>query len=308
MPNKRPKKEIIKKEEVCPECGNAEFNYNPSNGEVSCRKCGLIIKENLIDNGPGWRAYNTEQMNERAHVGPRPTGMRHDFGLNSEIDWRNNKISSKNRAQWYRLRKLQKRSRVSGSRERNLAFALNDLSRKASNLRLYRDVRELAAHIYRKSFENNLIRGRTIECVVSASIYIACRTLNIPRTLAEIVEVSACTKKEIGRTYRNIARKLQIDLNPTSPIDYIPRFATELDLSDRIQIKAIEMINQYKEKGLAIGKGPNGIAAAALYLASHLLGERKTQRDIAEVAGVSEVIVRSRYKELAENLNVSAAI
>ncbi len=308
MPNKRPKKETIKKEEVCPECGNSEFNYNPSKGELSCRKCGLIIKENLIDNGPGWRAYDAEQMNKRAHVGPKPTGMRHDYGMNCEIDWRNNNISSNNRAQWYRLRKLQKRSRISGARERNLAFALNDLSRKSSNLRLPRDVRESASHIYRKSFENSLIRGRTIECVVSASIYIACRTFNIPRTLAEIAEVSASTKKDIGRAYRHIARKLKIDLTPTSPIDYIPRFATALNLSNRIQVKAIEMINISKKKGLTIGKGPNGIAAAALYLASHLLGERKTQRDIAEVAGVSEVTVRSRYKELVENLNVSGAI
>ena len=308
MANKRPKKEIIKKENVCPDCGNKDFDYDQSKGETICRKCGLIISENIIDNGPEWRAYNSEQNNARARVGPKATDMLHDKGLSTEIDAKNNNISQKNLRQWYRLRKWHKRNRVHGARERSLAFALNDLSTKSSNLNLPKSVKESAAFTYKKAFENNLIRGRTIECVVSASIYLACRLFKIPRTLEEISEVSCSNRKEIGRTYRHIARKLGIKLKPTSPIDYIPRFASELKLSERIQVKAIEIINKSKEKGLTIGKGPNGIAAAALYLSSNLLGERKTQRDIAEVAGVSEVTVRSRYKELSEILNVSTAI
>ena len=308
MANKRPKKEITKKENVCPECGNKDFDYDQSKAEIICRKCGLIIEENLIDNGPEWRAYNSEQSNARSRVGPKSTDMLHDKGLNTDIDWRNDKISQKNVHQWYRLRKWHKRNRVHGARERSLAFALNDLSTKSSNLNLPKDVRGSAAFIYKKAFENKLIRGRTIECVVSASIYIACRVFNIPRTLEEISEVSCSNRKEIGRTYRHIARKLNIKLEPTSPIDYVPRFTSELKLSEKIQVKAIEIINQSKEKGLTIGKGPNGVAAAAIYLSSLLLGERKTQRDIAEVAGVSEVTVRSRYKELSEYLNVSGVI
>ena len=308
MPKKRPKKEIIKKENVCPECGNENFDYDQSKGETICKVCGLIISENIIDNGPEWRAYNSEQNNARARVGPKSSYLYHDEGLSTDIDWKNDKISNDNLRQWYRLRKWHKRNRVHGARERSLAFALNDLSTKSSNLNLPRSVKESAAFTYKKAFENKLIRGRTIECVVSASIYIACRVFNIPRTLEEISEVSCSNRKEIGRTYRHIARKLNIKLIPTSPIDYIPRFASQLKLSERIQVKAIEIINKSIEKGLTIGKGPNGIAAAALYLSSNLLGERKTQRDIAEVAGVSEVTVRSRYKELSEILNVSGAI
>lgn len=305
---KKSKKENTKKENICPECGNTEFNFNPSKGEVSCKRCGLIIEENNIDNGPEWRGYNAEQINKRSRVGPKSTDMLHDKGLSTNIDWKNDNISSENLGQWYRLRKWQKRSRVSGARERNLAFALNDLSRKSSNLNLPKDVKESAAYTYRRALMNKLIRGRTIECVVSAAIYIACRVFNIPRTLAEISEVSCSNKKEIGRAYRNIARKLNIKLGPTSPIDYIPRFASELKLSEKIQVKAIQIVNNAIEKGLSIGKGPNGIAAAAIYISSQFFGEKKTQRDVAKVAGVSEVTVRSRYKELTENLNVSGVI
>jgi transcription initiation factor TFIIB len=92
---------------------------------------------------------------------------------------------------------------------------------------------------------------------------------------------------------------------PTSPSDYIPRFATQLGLSGKVQAKAIEIIQKAKESGVLNGKGPTGIAAAALYVSSIHLGERKSQRDIAEIAGVTEVTIRNRYKELANNLGIA---
>lgn len=200
----------------------------------------------------------------------------------------------------YRIRKLNKRLRVSRAGERNLAFALSELDRESSTLGLPRSVREDAAFIYRKTAQKNLIRGRSIEGVVASALYIACRRGNIPRTLDEIAEVSKVSKKQIGKTYRFISRELNIKLKPTSPVDYIPRFATKLGLSGEVQSKAIEIIHEAKDKGLNSGRGPTGLAAAALYVASVLLGERKTQKDVAEIANVTEVTIRNRYKELSE--------
>ena len=309
-PRIRPKKEVVESEKMncCPECGCTQLNYDSSRAEISCKECGFVIDENIIDAGPEWNAYSQEQQNNRARTGSPASNLVHDGGLPSVIDKSNKNISSKNASQWYRLRKWNKKMRISGARERSLAFALNNLSRKSSNLNLPRDIRELASSIYRKAVDNHLIRGRTIEGVVSASIYIACRKYNLPRTLAEISEVSELSKKELGRVYRFIANKLNIKLAPTSPGDYIPRFASELNLSEKIQVKSLEIIGQSRKKGLVIGKGPNGFAAAALYIASQQLGERRTQKDIADVAGVTEVTLRNRYKEISENLNLSVAI
>ena len=301
--------EMEKKETQCPECGSTKLINDHERGEVVCGNCGLVIDDNIVDMGPEWRAFDHEQRDKRTRVGAPITYTIHDKGLSTMIDWRNKDIygrdiPARNRAQWYRLRKWQRKIRISGATERNLAFALSELDRDSSRLGLPRSVRESASVVYRNAVENKLIRGRSIEGVVAASLYAACRRCKVPRTLDEIADVSRVSKKEVGRTYRFLTRELHIRLPPTSPIDYVPRFASELNLSGVVQSKAIEIINQAMENGLTSGRGPTGVAAAALYIASVLLGERKTQRDVADIAGVTEVTIRNRYKELTEQLDM----
>jgi transcription initiation factor TFIIB len=283
------------------------LKYDYGKAEISCNRCGLVLDENMIDQGPEWRAFDHEQRDKRTRVGAPSTYAISDKGLTTAIDWKNKdakgrSIPEQNRAQLYRLRKWNQRIRVSRCGERNLALALGELDREANRLDLPRSIREDASVIYRRAAKNNLIRGRSIEGVVATSLYIACRICNLPRTLSEIAEVSNVSKKQIAKNYRFLSRELDIKLKPTSPADYISRFASQLGLSGETQSKAIEIIHTANEKGLTSGKGPTGIAAAALYISSVLLGERKTQKDIALVSGVTEVTIRNRYKELSEHM------
>ena len=260
-----------------------------------------------MDMGPEWRAFDHEQRDKRARAGAPSTYAISDKGLTTAIDWKNKDakgrhIPERNLAQIYRIRKWNERNRVSRTGERNLALALTELERFSSFLYIPRSVREDAAWIYRDAAKNNLVRGRSIEGVVAASLYIACRRFNIPRTLNEIADATKVSKKQLGKNHRFMSRELNIKLKPTSPIDYIPRFASKLGLSGEAESKAIEIINNARGNGLNSGKGPTGLAAAALYIASVLLGERKTQKTIADISGVTEVTIRNRYKELTEQL------
>jgi transcription initiation factor TFIIB len=292
---------------VCPECG-FPLTTDSQRAEILCERCGIVVEDSLVDMGPEWRAFDHEQRDKRTRVGAPSTNTLHDRGLNTVIDWRNKdyygrSISEENRAQMYRLRKWQKRIRISGAGERNLAFALSEIDRKSSNLSLTRTIREEASVIYRDAVKHKLIRGRSIEGVVAASLYAACRRCDVPRTLDEISEASKISKKEIGRNYRFLSRELKLNLKPTSPADYVPRFATEIGLSSEAEAKAIEIIKKAAKQGLTSGKAPTGLAAAALYIASVLLGERKTQHEVADASGVTEVTIRNRYKELSEQLD-----
>ncbi|MDF1557216.1 MAG: transcription initiation factor IIB [ANME-2 cluster archaeon] len=293
----------------CPECSSRNLVQDYERAELVCNECGLVVDSEFIDQGPEWRAFDHDQRMKRSRVGAPMTYTIHDKGLSTMIDWRNRdsygkSISSKSRAQLYRLRKWQRRIRVSNATERNLAFALSELDRMASALGLSRNVRETAAVVYRKAVDMNLIRGRSIEGVAASALYAACRQCGVPRTLDEIAEVSRVSRKEIGRTYRFISRELGLKLMPTSPIDYIPRFCSGLNLHGEVQSKGVEILRQAAEKELTSGRGPTGVAAAAIYISSILCGDRRTQREVAEVAGVTEVTIRNRYKELAEQLDI----
>lgn len=293
----------------CPECESRDLAFDDARGELVCQDCGLVIDEGMIDQGPEWRAFDMEQGEKRARTGAPMTYTIHDKGLSTTIGWKNKdsygkSIPTKNRAQMYRLRKWQRRIRVSNATERNLAFALGELDRMASGMGLPRNVRETAAMIYRRAVNKNLIRGRSIEGVVAASLYAACRQAGVPRTLDEIASSSRVTRKEIGRTYRFMTRELKLKLLPTRPQDYVSRFCSELKLSGEVQSRALEILQRATEEELTSGRGPTGVAAAAIYIASILKNERRTQREVADVAGVTEVTIRNRYKELTEKLDI----
>lgn len=295
--------------QTCPECGATKFIEDRSRGEKYCAKCGFIMKQDIVDTGQEWRAFDSEQMSRRARGGAPLTFTKHDKGLTTEIGkglGELYKVPAKKRAQYYRLTKWHKR--LIKSKDRNLSFALSELQRIVSFLNLPRPVHERIARYYEQAVNKGLVRGRSIESVVAAITYAISREFGTPRTLEEISEASGVEKREIGRTYRYISRELGIRILPANPVNYVPRFCSMLGLSDRVQAKAIEILKKAKKFDITSGKGPTGVAAAAIYVACVLGGERRTQREVADVVGVTEVTIRNRYKELIEKLGIEDEI
>ena len=293
----------------CPSCGSTDIIYDAEKGELVCNNCGLVIEENVTDTGPEWRAFDADQRNSRARTGAPIKYMKPNKGLVTEIDMYNRdirgaRLPSKRQAQLYRMRKWHKRASIASSSERNYLIALPELNRVASYLGLPENIRESAALLYRQCVKNNLIRGRPIETVVNAALYATCRSAGMPRTLDEIAQISGVPKKEIGRAYRVISHELNLKIPLTDPISYVPRYVAALKLSGEAQEKAIALLKQAMKKGLVSGRSPTGVSAAAVYIAGALIGERRTQKEVADVAGVTEVTIRNRYRELKKELNI----
>ncbi len=292
---------------LCPECGNTNLISDSARGELICNVCGLVLSQKIIDSGPEWRAFSSEEANKKARVGAPTTLTLHDKGLSTMIGWKNKDafgkcISPKMKAEVYRLRKWHVRTRTNKSIDRNLAHAMNELDRFSSQLNLSKALKESAAHIYRKMAHKNLIRGRSIEAMLIASIYLSCRLNNIPKTLDDFVEFALVDKKKIARCYRLILIELKINIQVSSPINFIPRFCAELNLSGRTQNRAAELLKLAKKYHITAGKAPTGLAGAALYVAAIQEGERRTQREISLAAGVTEATIRNRYKELVNHM------
>ncbi len=311
--SKSKEKPTIEKVTECPECGCNRVSQDYSRGELVCESCGLVIDDQYIDQGPEWRSFDMTQEANRARTGPSMSHMMHDKGLSTQIDpsgrdSRGKSLSSSKRAQMYRLRKWQRRSRVAGARESSLVSAFSEIKRLSSSMGLPEHVKERAATIYRRVVEKNLVRGRSIKIVSCAVVYIACRELDIPRTLDEFAKETDYDRKEIGRTYRFLKWELKMKLKPTKPQKYIQKFCNDLGLGGDVKRSADEIINKAEEQELLSGKGPTGLAAAAIYIASIKAEDRRTQIEIADVADVTEVTVRNRYKDLVKKLEIDVEV
>jgi transcription initiation factor TFIIB len=294
---------------VCPKCGSKNLIWKQDEGEVVCQDCGFVFSSEIIDTGPEWRAFDAEQKERRARGGSPLSILKPNKGLVTEIDQynkdaRGSKIPVKYQQELQRTRKWHRRANIANAFEKNLATALEELDRLVSNLNLPRSVAEEAAHKYRIAAKKQLIRGRLIESVVAAIVYLVCRQANIPKTLDDIAKATRSSKKDIGRAYRFIKRALSEKVPLSDPLNYISRYASQLNLSEKVAEEAKKIILEAKEKGVLSGRGPTGIAAAALYIAAARLGEKKTQKEVAEIAGITEVTIRNRYRELKEQLNI----
>jgi len=287
----------------CPECGSVDLTYDSQKGEIVCNECGLIVEEKMVDTGQD--AGGQFDKSEKKGRGGAPISMqKFDKGLTTNVGEVSDiyRLESGQTRKFLRLKKWQER--VSTSIERNLRLAMSELRRVASFLTLPSVVRDEASRVYNYVLQRGLVRGRSMESVIAACIYAACRSYNIPRTLDEISEASDVERKEIGRTYRFIVRKLKIKVKPSSPKDYISRFSSILHLSPKSQNEALKILKKAEVSELTSGRGPAGIAAAALYVAALMNDEKKTQREVADVAGITEVTIRNRYKELTEKLGI----
>jgi len=287
----------------CPECNSISLTHDDERGELICNDCGLLLEEEMVDTGID--LSGKFDKSEKKGRGGAPMSMqKFDKGLTTNVGEISDiyKLDTKQTRKFLRLKKWQER--VSTSIERNLRLAMAELRRVSSFLNLPNVVGDEAARIYNFVLQRGFVRGRSMESVIAACIYAACRSYNIPRTLDEIATASDIERKEIGRTYRFIIRRMTIKVAPSSPNDYISRFSSILNLSPKTQNHALRILKKANDEELTSGRGPAGIAAAALYVAALLNDEKKTQREVADVAGITEVTIRNRYKELIQRLGL----
>lgn len=292
------------KVERCPECGSRHIARDYERGELVCKECGLVIDELYIDPRPEWRAFTTQEREDRARadLARAPGGVRQPTFIDSrDRDGYGKLLSIKRKEQFYRLRKYDKW--LGKSPRRNLRSAFSHIEGTCSRMGLPRQVRETSLLLYRKAKEEKVTRGRSVKAMAAAVVYAGCRQRGAPYTLEEIAEGTEVEKKELRKTYLALEEELGLSLLPVSPQDYIPRFCSKLGLSEATEVQALDIIERVPPPTYN-GRSPSGAAAAAIYLASTLSGERRLQKEVAAAAGVCEVTIRNGYHKLAEQLGL----
>jgi transcription initiation factor TFIIB len=299
----------VKEETVhnkCPRCGSTHLISDPENGEMVCASCGLVVEEELIDRGPEWRAFTADEKQSRTRTGLGMSYTLYDKGLstvfNGYRDAQGNRLKDETRIKMDRLRKYDNRSKFDETWRRNLSIAMAELDRVAAALHLPQSIKEQSALIYRRALKMDLIRGRSIDAFVAASIYAACRQSRIPRPLKEITKASTREHSEVARTYRLLIREMKLKMPVDDPMKFIPSIASKLNLRRDTEQYAVDILRRAKERQGLTGKDPKGIAAAALYMACIDNNDKRIQKDVAEAAGTTEVTLRNRLRGLESTL------
>jgi transcription initiation factor TFIIB len=301
----------------CPVCkSDLVLIADPESREHICSKCGMILSDKVqgMINPPEW--YDTFdpilEIKDRHDRTGTPTSLaRYDMGLSTVIGKTNRDATGKiiNAAMHttiQRLRTWDSRARIkTSSSDINLIHAFNELDIIKDKLALPDAIVEKAAYMYRKAKNNGLTRGRTVSGLVAACVYAACREINTPRTLKDIAAAANISHKHLAKIYRVLVIELDIKVPLIDQTKCIAKVANKANLSEKTKRQAIMVMDEVTEKQISAGKNPMGFAATILYLSCLKTGENKTQVDIAQAAGVTEVTLRNRYKELKSKLGLS---
>ena len=280
---------------ACPEC---EGRLRSTGIETVCDECGLVVEEDELDRGPEWRSFDDDGTDPE-RCGAPLTRSRHARGLSPEIG-RSTRLKGRKRRQVARMRKQHNRTQIGSKRERNLVYGFTEIRRLTGQLELPEDLQEQACVLFESAQEADLLQGRCIEGFAAAAVYAVCRTMSVSRTIGEIVAVASADGSELKVAYGALNRELDLSTGAIDPTEYLARFASELDVPSDVERRARELARDAHESGLVTGRNPSGVAAACLYTAARSAGYDVTQKDAADVAGVSAVTVRKTYHDLRD--------
>jgi transcription initiation factor TFIIB len=265
-------------------------------GEVICTNCGSVMNDKVVETKAEWNTFDFEDSNSKSRTGAPTSLAKHDRGLSTVIgkinkDAAGRQIDTAMKNRINRWRKWDFRSQNSHA-ERNLHTAFIHLDMMKSALGLPDSVIEKIAYLYRKIQERGLVRGRTIKGVVAVASYIACREMEIPRTLKEISDISNVHEKTISKIYRKVMVELDLKMPQVDLMRIIIKIANKCGISEKAKRYAMKMMAEIIKKEISVGKHPMGLAGAVLYMSCKNYDEGITQGQIAEVAGVTEVTIR----------------
>ncbi|MBD3339470.1 MAG: hypothetical protein GF353_10195 [Candidatus Lokiarchaeota archaeon] len=292
--------EFPRSSEIC--CDNQSIQIR--DGTIVCLNCGMIFEQEFVGNER--RAYTMEEIQSRKRTEPRWR----DFGPRTMLpttktDSKGKSIGVKEQALFSRLSKIQ--NSLISSIERNFWEAKPKLKMLCSKLNVPEYISESAWKIYSLVAKKKLTMGRSINGFIAAALYASIRVHDFPRLLDEICEASLTPRRTIHRSLamilREILPELKLKYQPITAERLIFRFGNELKLPIKIQKNAVNMLIEASEKGLKrTGKDPKGLAAACIYIAAKDCSNRKTQSNVADVARITEVTLRSRSKQIRAKL------
>ena len=283
---------------MCSVCRSEIVVTDHECGEVICSRCGVVVDRIESPAVQDWRSFSIDDFYRKSRTGGATSLARYNKGLLTTIG--NSRDTKEKGLNFDRIRVWD--FRIQAANDRSLKQALPALEHLKVSLALPETIVEKSAYFYRKAARINLVKGRTVSSILAASVYLACRELETPRSLNEVSSASNVPRKKISRDYRLLVHTFDPKIPAIDHVRCITRIANKVGLSEKTKRVAVKIMRQVIAMQVSAGKGPMGIAATVLYIACLQAGEIKTQKELSIAAGVTEVTIRNRYSELKKYL------
>ncbi|XP_040572334.1 transcription initiation factor IIB [Lepeophtheirus salmonis] len=276
----------------CPSHPDAPLMEDHRAGDMICSECGLVVGDRVIDVGSEWRTFSNDKGGEdRSRVGGPENSLLGGGDLSTMIGPSCGAASfGSDGGALYTSRK------TFSSSDRALINAFRTIANMCDRINLPRTITDRANALFKMVHDGKSLKGRSNDAIASAALYIACRQEGVPRTFKEIVAVSTVNKKEIGRCFKLILKAHDTNVEIITTGDFMHRFCGALGLSRDVQKAATHIAKKSVDLDIVPGRSPISVAAAAIYMASQASSDRKTQKEIADIAGVADVTIRQSYK------------
>jgi transcription initiation factor TFIIB len=283
---------------------------DPESGEIICSNCGMVLSDKVEDRSHLERhVFSGGQIDDtRARTGAPTSLASHDMGLATVVgkddrDASGKKIDPSIRSTMQRLRTWDFRLQLHTPSDRNLREAFKLLDTLKDKLGLSDAIIENTAYLYRKAQQRKFLRGRSMPAVICAATYIACRDLGVSKTMKDIASASNVKRKNLARVYRQLMLELDYYKVPNiDPVKCIAKVANKTNLTEKTKRQAINIMDKVTQNEISAGKDPMGLAATVLYISCIKTGENISQKEISNAAGVTEVTLRNRVKDLKNQL------
>ncbi|XP_013855380.1 transcription factor IIIB 90 kDa subunit, partial [Austrofundulus limnaeus] len=261
---------------VCRTCGGSDIDVDPARGDAVCMGCGSVLEDNIIvsevefvESGGGGSLAVGQFVSSEGQKNPL-FGDGHGTSLGSE------------------------------SRARTLQRAKEYINTLGHQLQMSQHCLDTAFNFYKMALNKSLTRGRRMDHIIAACIYLVCRTEGTPHMLLDLSDVLQVNVYILGKTFLLLSRELCINAPAIDPCLYIPRFAQMLEFGEKnhdVSMTALRLVQRMKRDWMHTGRRPSGLCGAALLVAARLHDFCRTIKEIINVVKVCDATLRKRLNE-----------
>ena len=271
----------------CPACSSTDLILLDDIGVLVCGKCGLVIEENVLSCDYERRFFSqSDKLLLRRTTTPCSTPL---------LSVRQYLVGIKSHHE---------KNPLESTHEKKLKYCASFLSDYCNKLLLPDSVKHETLRIISQYLAKRNVSMKDLPAFIAAAMFIALRNNGNYKPLNRMLKLLGIPKKSFSKMYRLLKETLNIQVQLPNPEKYVLVFGNELRMSNdciRVALNIIKRLKTYKE---TVGKDAASLAAAALYYASLVTGEKRSQKRIAQIAATTETTIRNRFKEICNILSL----